>query len=134
MAKTRTYTPGDGSLIVHGVPISGWTEVNLTYPNEKNTKSFDTSGGVTFSQNKNYNFAEMTIIMEQGASDNLILTGLIKNDALLPTVFKDNSGNSLHVLGQSKFMGLPDAGYAQESGTREWTVMGYDETAAIGGN
>jgi len=134
MAKSRTYTPGDGSLIVHGVPITGWTEISVSYPNEKNTTQFDTTGGVTFAENKNYNFAEMTFTMEQGASDNLILSGLLKNDALLPTVFKDNSGNSVHVLGQSKFMGLPDAGYAQEAGTREWAVMGYDETAIIGGN
>ena len=132
--STKNYVMGELALVVGGFPIAGKVSVNVTYPNDLNTVTFDTEGEATFSENSNYNWAEMEIELSQAAASNLEMSGLLLTNATIPIALKDTSGNSVHIMPEARFMKLPDASYEQEAGTRTWPVMGYDIAHTIGGN
>jgi len=134
MADVKTYDPSQGSLIVGGSIIASWREVSVARDEDGFTFDVDTSSGEATRTKNASKLGTFTVTLPQASGDNATLSALEVTDALVAVMFKDNSGNSLHVMPFGTIVKGADAGYAKEAGDREWTIRGNLDVHLNGGN
>ena len=135
----RTYSPRQIALVYGGVLISGYAEDTFSVV-EPSSDTFDKSVGASGEVSrveKADRTGRMTLTLQQTSPSNEVLTGFHLADrqtlsGTLPFLLKDNNGNTLISAEHAWIMRLPDAGYNQEIGTREW-IIDFDEMFALYG-
>jgi len=134
MPEVKTYDPSQGSLIVGGSIIGSWREATVVEDEDGFTFDTDTNSGESTRTKNSSKLGTFTIILPQASLDNGTLSAFKIAGSLISCLFKDNSGNSIHVMPQGTVVKSADAGYGKEAGDREWTVRGNLDVNVLGGN
>lgn len=129
---SKTYSPGDVSLIIGGSIIK-FDTVTVSRNEEKNLMSVGTQGEVTRTKNLS-NLATITVVLPQSSSDNAVLSVREVTNDILSILIKDNGGLSLHTMPEGVITGVPDSEYGKEAAQREWVFQGDLPVNVIGGN
>ena len=129
---SKTYSPGDVSLIIGGSIIK-FDTVTVSRNEEKNLMSVGTQGEVTRTKNLS-NLATITVVLPQSSSDNAVLSAREITNDILSILIKDNGGLSLHTMPGGVITGVPDSEYGKEAAQREWVFQGDLPVNVIGGN
>lgn len=129
---SKTYSPGDVSLIIGGSIIK-FDSVTVSRNEDKNTMSVGTQGEVTRTKNLS-NLSTITVVLPQSSSDNAVLSAREVVNDVLSILIKDNGGLSLHTMPAGVITSIPDSEYGKEAVQREWAFQGDLPVNVIGGN
>lgn len=130
----KTYNPSEVSIVIGGAIIKSWDSVTVSMEEDRNVLTSGTTGEATRTKNAN-RLGTMVVILPQSSEDNLKLSAELALDAPIPCAIIDTGGNSIHVMPEGVIMKSPDAEYAKDHGTREWTVSGnIPDPQTVGGN
>jgi hypothetical protein len=129
---SKTYSPGDGSLIIGGSIIK-FDSVTIAKNEPKNFMTEGTQGEVTRTKNLS-TLGTITVVLPQSSSDNAILSAKAIANGIESILFKDNLGASLATMPEGVFTELPDSEFAKEHGDRSWEFQGSMPIYIIGGN
>ena len=125
----RKYNPAEVSIIISGIPISGYADgtfITVERDEDSFTKQVGTDGEVTRSKSNNKTGTATLILMQTSAS-NLALSALLAVDELTgngvgPFLMKDNSGNSIYAGQNCWLRKYPSSEFGREATGREWAV------------
>ena len=134
MPDVKTYDPSQGSLIVGGSIVASWRTVAVVKDEDGFTFDSDTNSGEATRTKNASKLGTFTVTLPQASSDNATLSAFEITGALISCVFKDNSGNSLHVMPLGTIVKGADSEYGKEAGDREWTVRGNLDVHVPAGN
>lgn len=131
---TKTYIPGQVTVVIGAVIIDNWESLNVTF--EEDTWSFHHGSGDEMTRIKNNNRQGVIAIeLPQTSSFNAQLTAIHDSDSTVSVEVLDGSGNSLYAMPEGSVMKIPDSPFSKnEMSMREWNVGGRLEAALIGGN
>lgn len=125
----KKYNPADVSIIVVGIPISGYADgtfITVERDEDAFTKQIGTDGEVTRSKSNNKT-GNATLTLMQTSASNALLSALHALDELSgngvgPFLMKDNSGNTVHAAQNCWIRKYPTSEWAREAGAREWVI------------
>lgn len=130
----KTYNPKEVSVIIGGLILKSWNIVTVEMDEDRALFTSGTTGEATRTINNN-KLGAITIELPQSSADNLILSGLLVADAIVPCMVKDNQGNSIHIMAEGALVKFPSSEYGPEHGTREWQIKGnINDPQIVGGN
>jgi hypothetical protein len=126
---TRLYDPKRQTLLVGGVPISGWADgefFTVVYDEDSFVKVVGTDGHTSRSKNENKN-ARLVIKLMQTSKSNDFLSALLNADLLtdggsgiVPVVVKDNNGTDLFTSAKAWIVKPPDRSGDKTAKNRDW--------------
>ncbi len=126
----------DGLLLTGFAPGS---RVAIKFP-DAFTRQVGSDGEVTRSRS-NDNTCEVTLTLMQSSASNDALSAVHNLDratpfgaGIGPLTIKDLTGTSLFTAAQAWLTKFADSEYAQEVGSREWTLHTGDVFSNVGGN
>ena len=131
---TRTYSPGEVTIIVGGVIVKDWVSVTWSRTNPRYVPTQGSDGELTRTENAGHQLVEGTITLSQASSSNLAVNALFTAGAVVPFIVKDNSGTSIHSIPECTLSSLGDGGYAAETTDREYNFFGMMVLDAPNGN
>ena len=137
----KEYNAADVSIIVAGVPVSGFGDgdfITVERDEDAFTKQVGTDGEVTRSKSNNKT-GTATLTLMQTSAANALLSALaaldeLSGDGVGPFQLKDNSGNTIHAAQNSWVRKMPSSTWAREAGPREWVIDLDKLNAYEGGN
>ncbi len=139
---TRLYDPKRVSVLVGGVPVSGWAEgefITVVYDEDTFQKVVGTDGHTSRSKNENTN-ARLTIKLMQTSKSNDFLSALLNADKLapggagiVPVMIKDNNGLDLFTSGKAWIVKPPDRSHDKTAKNRDWAIDATDCVDFMGG-
>jgi len=139
--SVRTYDPASVSVLIGGVPISGFADGTFISVERNNPKFQMVSGadGIVSRSKSNDKTGTMTLTLAQTSPSNDVLEGIAALDELsstgiVPVMVKDNSGRSVHFAGNAWIQQDPTAEFGKELSNREWTFDLADYVPFNGGN
>ena len=126
-----TYSPKNMVLLVNGIQVTGFSDtdlVTITRDEAKFVKYIGVDGGVSRSHNV-AEAASAVFSLSQTSSSNGVFSNLIQRDNEDPSgsrtfdmeILDRNSGTYFRGTG-CWIENMPEAGYAKEISSREWTV------------
>ncbi len=125
-----------------GLLLSGFapgSRISVKFP-DAFTKQVGSDGEVARSRS-NDNTAQVTLTLMQSSFSNDALSAVHNADKAVPfgagvgpLLIKDLNGTSLFTAPQAWITKAADSEYAQEVGSREWTIDTGDMYAMVGGN
>ena len=137
----KTYDPKQIVVVVGGKQITGYADGTfVTVRRNADMWSLqmgaDGEGARSKSNDKS---GQIEIQLLQTSPDNAYLASLqtadeLENAGLVPTMVKDNLGNSLHMAEQSYIKRGPDAEYGKETTARVWVIETDNLQHFVGGN
>lgn len=139
--SVRTYDPKQVSVLIGGVPMSGFADGTFVSI-ERDEDTFSKvvgSDGVTSRAKTNNRNGTLTLTLAQTSPSNDVLEGIAlldenSNTGVVPVMVKDNSGRSIHFSALGWVQKHPTAEFGKEVSNREWTVALADYTPFNGGN
>ncbi len=142
MGLTKVYDSASVICTFDGILLTGFapgSRVKVTFP-DAFTKQVGSDGEVARSRS-NDNTASVTFTLMQTSFSNDALSALHNVDKNIPfgagigpLMIKDLNGSSLFSAPQAWITKNSDSEYAQEVGSREWTIDTGDMVALVGGN
>lgn len=137
----ETYAPSKISISVSGHIITGYAEdtfVTIAHASDTFTKKVGADGRVSRTHSAD-NSGTIILTLKQTSSSNDVLSALHLADKLtlnakFPVLVTDSNGTSKYIAGDAWIMKIPEAGYAQDEGTREWTIECSDLVSFVGSN
>lgn len=143
MSIVNTYDPKAVTVVVGGIPLSGFADdtfVEIEALADDVTSKSGADGEVGRALNSDSRHS-VTITLMQTSKGNLTLTTLRALDrgtsggAVFPVQVTDLSGLSLFMAAEAWIAKAPTQTYGIEVGDREWTIhTGAPSTNVIGGN
>ena len=130
---SKTYAPGEVSVVIGGSIINSWNSVTVARNEDKNFASVGTQGEVTRTVNAS-NLGTITLVLPQSSADNAILSAKEVANGIESIGIMDKSGNSIHTMPEGFITTVAEAGYEKELTEREWVFMGDLPVNIIGGN
>ncbi len=130
---SKTYNPGEVSLIIGGSIINSWNSITVARNEDKNFATVGTQGEVTRTVNVS-NLATITVVLPQSSADNAILSAKEVANGIESIGIMDKSGDSIHTMPEGFITTTAEAGYEKELTEREWVFMGDLPVNIIGGN
>ena len=130
---SKTYSPGEVSVIVGGSIMNSWNSVTVGRNEERNFASVGTQGEVTRTVNVS-NLGTITIVLPQSSADNAILSAKEIVNGIESISVIDKSGNSIAVMPEGFLTGTPESEFGKELAEREWVYQGDLPVYTIGGN
>jgi hypothetical protein len=139
--SVRTYDAAQVVLTVNGVAIGGYADGTFISV-EREEQSFTKvvgADGTTSRAKSNNRSGSLTVTLKQTSPSNDVLSALLQqdeltNDAVVPVLIKDNSGESRLFSATGWVQGLPTVEYAKEISNREWILDLADIEFAVAGN
>lgn len=136
-----TYAPSKISIAVAGNIITGYAEdtfVTVTRSSDAFAKKTGADGLVSRTHSADRS-GTIVLTLKQTSPSNDVLSALQLADELtlnakFPVSVRDSNGTSLYVAADAWVMKMAEAGYAQDEGTREWTIECADLTPFVGSN
>ena len=137
----RSYDPASVSVLIGGVPISGFADGTFVSI-ERNNDTFQVvsgADGIVSRAKSNDKTGTLTLTLVQTSASNDVLEGFATLDELsstgvVPVMVKDNLGRSIHFSGNGWIQRHPTAEYGKEISNREWVIALADYTPFNGGN
>lgn len=137
----KTYSPKKVLISFNGVPLSGFAdgtfiEVDRASDTFKTEVGSDGEGARTALADKS---GTITVTLMQTSASNDVLSNALLTDELTnlgtgACFIKDASGRTLCAAAEAWVMKPAKAGFAKESGSREWVIATTDLTMFSGGN
>lgn len=137
----KTYDPKSVSLIVGGVPISGFADGSFIRV-RRNSDAFSLSMGADGEGTRvksNDKSGQIEVELAQSSLSNQFLSNLaladeLNNAGIVAVLLKDGSGSSLHGAEQMYVKKTPDSDYAKDATSRVWILETDNLQNYIGGN
>ena len=137
----KTYNPADVTIVVAGVPISGFADGTFINAARDNPSFTNGSGadGEGWRAKSNDKTATVTLTLLQTSEANDLLSALsaldeASGDGVGPLLIKDNSGRTL-LAAETCWLEKPaDSEFAREVSNREWVVKTDSLNVFVGGN
>lgn len=137
----KQYDPKQVSIIVGGVPLSGFADgtfirVGRRSPAWDLVVGTDGEGTRAKSNDKSgyFEFDLMQSSVSNQTLSALSLTDELTNTGVVPVLVKDGSGASLHTAEQAFVEKNPDSEYARVAGPRTWRLLTDNLIDFLGGN
>ncbi len=131
---TKTYIPGEVSVIIGTAIINDFESITIEYDEDFWNFSVGSGGEVTRTKNSS-RLGTIIVEVPQTIEENLTLSAQAASDDTIPVNIIDTSGASVHTITTASILRIPTAGYAKnESGTREWACKGELDVNVVGGN
>jgi len=131
---TRTYSPGEVTIIMNGAIVKDWVSITWTRPNPRYTGTQGSDGELTRVENAGHQYVEGTLTLKQASSSNIAVNALFTSGVVGPLLVKDGSGTSIHSIPECTLSSLGDGGYAAEESDREYNFFGMMILDAPNGN
>lgn len=137
----RTYDPKKVTVVIGGVPMSGFADgtfLSIIRSEDAFTKVTGADGDTSRAKSNNRD-GEATLTLLQTSPSNDILTGFAQldereNGGVVSFTVKDLSGRSTFVSAFAWIRKLPDSEYGKEISDREWVFELADMDMFVGGN
>ena len=130
---SKTYSPGEVSVIVGRSIINSWNTVTVARNEDRNFLSVGTQGEVTRTKNLS-NLGTITITLPQSSADNASLSAKEIANGIESISIIDKSGNSVAVMPEGVITGVPESEFGKELSEREWVYQGDLPVYVVGGN
>ena len=130
---SKTYNPGEVSLIIGGSIINSWNTITVSRNEDKNFASVGTQGEVTRTVNVS-NLGTIVVTLPQSSADNAILSAKELANGIESIGIMDKSGNSIVTMPEGFITGVAESEFGKELGEREWTFQGDLPVYVVGGN
>lgn len=139
--SVRTYDAKDVSIILGGVPITGYADgtfVSVERDEDAFTKVVGADGDTSRARS-NHNGGMVTITLMQTSPSNKVLEDLatldeLTNAGIVPIMVKDNSGLSLYSSDTAWIKKRATSNFGKEIDNREWIVDVADLIMLNAGN
>lgn len=138
----KLYDPGEVSILVDGIPISGYADgefVTIDQDEDSFTSVVGTDGHASRSKNEN-KMGKVVIKLMQTSKLNDVLSALHNADRLAPggagivdVLVKDNNGTQLYHSTESWITKPPAKSFDKSAKSREWTFATTDPQEFDGG-
>lgn len=135
------YDPNEVTLIVGGVPITGYVDGTfLTHEFDEAQFNKVTGADRLTSRAKTNNYAgSFTVNLQQTSRSNDYLAGLWQADrrggnGVVPVLLKDNSGRTVITAAQAWIEQAPSSSFSKDIEGREWVIQHAEGNWFGGGN
>ena len=134
MGAVKTWDRSLASLIIGGSIIKSWKKVVVSMGTDAWTFTSGAGGELTRTKNSG-SIDSIKVTLPQTSTDNAMMTAFEISGALIPCMFVDKGGTSLHTMPEGTVVKIPDAEYSDEPSDREWTITGQIiNPNIVGGN
>ncbi len=134
MGTVKTWDRSLASIIIGGSIIKSWKKVVISSGSDKWTFTSGAGGELTRTKNSG-SIDSIKLVLPQTSVDNAMMTAFEISGSLIPCLFVDKGGTSLHTMPEGTVVKIPDAEYSDDPSDREWTVTGqFIEPNIVGGN
>lgn len=130
---SKTYSPGEVSLIIGGTIINSWNTITVSRNEDKNFATVGTQGEVTRTVNVS-KLGTIVITLPQSSADNAALSAKEIANGIESIGVMDKSGNSIATIAEGFMTGVAESEFGKELGEREWTFQGSLDVYVVGGN
>ena len=139
--STKRYDPKKISIIVGGRQIKGLSDgtfLVITRDTESFTDGVGSDGEVARSRS-NDNRGSMALTLQQTSDSNDYLAGLLTldelaGDSIFNVLVRDQLGRALYEAAEAWIQKPADSEFANESGSREWTIRCANLIPVVAGN
>lgn len=132
----RTYSPRDVTVTFGGYILSGFMDgdfVTFTPADDWVTMQTGADGTTSRTIKANRN-GSVVVRLRQTSLSNDILMSFAKSEEIVRFQIKDLRGNTLISVNQAWVAKIPEVGFGEEAGGREWGIDLADPNIEIGGN
>lgn len=141
-APLGSYSPNDVIVSVNGVPLDGFADgtfVNVAYNSDAATMVEGADGSPAIAFKRGARGATITFTCLQTSLANNYLNALLQaqkfsasGSSALNVTVRNAQGGELHAMPVGFFQKEPEAAFAAEIGSREWTIIGQLQSAFAG--
>ena len=141
MAQLATYMPEEVTILLAGIPVSGFIQGSFISV-DKDVKPFTskrTADGTVSRMYNNDQTYTITLTLYSGSDSNQLLTRLWQLDEItqrgkFPLMIKDGSGSDLFFSTTTWIEGIPSLVKSNQYEPRAWTLRSSSAIINIGGN
>ena len=141
MAADATVDFESLSMILGVVRITGYgsgTVITISYDADQFVKNVGVDGLGFYVKNRN-RAATITVVLQQSADANDLLTAIFLADfiapggLLVPLMFKENNGRTVYAAEGARIAQLPEATWGDAGETRTWRIITTELEGFVGG-
>lgn len=137
----RTYDPLKVTVIIGGVPMSGFSDdtfVKVSRNEDLFSLHVGTDGETSRAKSNNRS-GELSLSLAQTSTSNDVLSAFAiadeqSNSGVVPVLIKDNSGKSVYFSAAGWIKKMPDSEFGKDVKDREWVLDLAAVDVFIGGN
>lgn len=141
MAQLATYMPEEVTILLAGIPVSGFIQGSFISV-DKDVKPFTskrTADGTVSRMYNNDQTYTINLTLYSGSDSNQLLTRLWQLDEItqrgkFPLMIKDGSGSDLFFSTTTWIEGIPSLVKSNQYEPRAWTLRSSSAIINIGGN